>query len=180
MHCYTSRVNRKKGRIEQIQKSETYQYVPMSKLLKAYLEQPGMMECFIQCNSTAAHNILRSYCDGQYFQTTFHEGGDMIVPLLLYNLTVKEMHRRFIEMNDVQCSYNYYREVFNSLNISFSAQLNDLHVCALDATIMNKNTVNVLLKMDKGIVTERHTENANIPKRGSRCDSRHAKSDTHA
>ena len=71
---YTACVNRSTGHVEQVQKRETFQYVPNADILKAYLEQPGMMDSILQCNADTSDNgMLASFRDGEYFTSSFKE-----------------------------------------------------------------------------------------------------------
>ena len=83
---YVPRLNRVTGRMEQVKKEDTFQYVPIDEVLKAYLEQPGMMRTILNESAVPAEDgILKSYRDGEFYKGAFKEQDDLILPFLLYN-----------------------------------------------------------------------------------------------
>ena len=85
-YVYDARINNTSGRMEQVQKKESFQYIPLEQLLHAYLSQPGMMKSIIANQSKEPEDgILSSYLDGQFYRQSFKEEGEFIIPLLLYS-----------------------------------------------------------------------------------------------
>lgn len=86
---YVAKLNRNTGRMEQLQKDDTFQYIPIGKVLTAYLQQPGMMRIILnEVRSVADEekdvSFLKSYRDGELYKAFFREGGDFILPMLIY------------------------------------------------------------------------------------------------
>ncbi|XP_072045638.1 uncharacterized protein [Amphiura filiformis] len=69
----------------QVRQDVTFQYIPLSKLIKVYLEQPGMMESILSYQKVGEDNILESYRDGQFYKDFFDEENELIFPLLVYS-----------------------------------------------------------------------------------------------
>lgn len=73
---FVTQVDNSTGRIEQVQKPDAHEYIPLKNLLKAHLEQPGMMKAIL--GKTASNNN-----DGRYFKTKYFQ--DIFIPILLFN-----------------------------------------------------------------------------------------------
>ncbi|KAJ8049893.1 hypothetical protein HOLleu_02837 [Holothuria leucospilota] len=79
------KLDRRTGSPMQVQEKETFQYVPLAKSLKQYLELPGVMECILSAHSSSEPNILMSYRDGIYYKSQDNDMDDRpTIPLLLY------------------------------------------------------------------------------------------------
>ena len=73
------------GHAQQQLVTETFQYVPICKLLKKYLEQPGVMKAILSQHNSQDGCILKTYRDGFHFQTKHVSCEDVpTIPLLLY------------------------------------------------------------------------------------------------
>ncbi|KAJ8032471.1 Leukocyte receptor cluster member 8-like [Holothuria leucospilota] len=67
------------------EKAETFQYIPLAKSLKKFLEIPGVMQVVLG-SKQSEDNILSSYYDGDYYKEKFtNERENPVIPLLLYN-----------------------------------------------------------------------------------------------
>lgn len=88
-HCWVASLNKSTGRMEQVRKQEHFQYVPIDKVLKSFLEQPGMMRIILdEVNAVEEIGVLKSYRDGELYKHSFNEDGrddGLILPLLLYS-----------------------------------------------------------------------------------------------
>ncbi|PIK49542.1 hypothetical protein BSL78_13604 [Apostichopus japonicus] len=57
---YVTQVDNTTGRIVQVQKPDTYQYIPLETLLKAHLEQPGMMKAILEKTASNNNDVLET------------------------------------------------------------------------------------------------------------------------
>lgn len=79
-----SRTESASGRIYQQQCFDSYQYVPIVRLLKAHLEQKGIMEAILKQEQLRG-SLLETYRDGKYYKENVSRGNERLIPLLLYN-----------------------------------------------------------------------------------------------
>ena len=78
-------IDKKTGAPLQLREKETFQYVPIKKALKQFLEIPGVMNSILS-NKDSEGDVLQSYRDGSYYKGKYEEGCEFPqVPLLLYN-----------------------------------------------------------------------------------------------
>ncbi|KAJ8018321.1 hypothetical protein HOLleu_43753 [Holothuria leucospilota] len=85
-YCLKSKICSKTGAPIQVQEKETFQYIPLEKSLKKFLEQPGVMSAIISVQPSEDPNVLTTYRDGTLFKNRYRQEGDvLILPLLLYN-----------------------------------------------------------------------------------------------
>ncbi|KAJ8047920.1 hypothetical protein HOLleu_00039 [Holothuria leucospilota] len=80
-----SKTDSTSGRVYQQQRSDTYQYVPIEKLIKAHLEQKGIMELILEQEQLHNSSLLETYRDGNYYKEKVHQENKTLIPLLLYN-----------------------------------------------------------------------------------------------
>ncbi|KAJ8037460.1 hypothetical protein HOLleu_18274 [Holothuria leucospilota] len=77
------------GRMVQVPKEESFEYVPLHELFRIYLQQPGMMtsileNCYTDVETHDELTVLSSYCDGTFYRDGFCEEGRLVLPILLY------------------------------------------------------------------------------------------------
>ncbi|KAJ8032472.1 hypothetical protein HOLleu_26003 [Holothuria leucospilota] len=82
---FQSKFEKKTGTQLHVQKAETFQYIPLAKSLKKFLEIPGVMQAVLG-SKQSEDNILSSYYDGDYYKEKNTNGRENpVIPLLLYN-----------------------------------------------------------------------------------------------
>lgn len=74
------------GRTKQTLHKDTYQYVPIQKILTKHLEQPGVLSSILNEQQCQDSNVLKTYRDGSYFKSKYNDidNKDVRIPLLLY------------------------------------------------------------------------------------------------
>ena len=77
--------DRHTGRNYQGKHNETFQLVPLKKVLKKFLEQPGIMSSILHQHGESDENVLQSYRDGTYFKEIFNPGNETFIPINLYS-----------------------------------------------------------------------------------------------
>ncbi len=82
---FVSQTDRETGRVNQVLKDDTYQYVPIDKTIKKHLERPGIMTAILNHQDSGNNEVLETYRDGSYFKTKFHQPNETVIPILLYN-----------------------------------------------------------------------------------------------
>ena len=75
--------DRKTGRSVQVEHDDSFQYLPIKKTLKQFLERPGTMQAIFekQTNEKEDDSLLESYMDGEYFRRKFGNSSEVIIPL---------------------------------------------------------------------------------------------------
>ena len=83
---YKTVTDRKTGRSVQVEHFDSFQYLPIKKTLKQFLERPGTMHAILEKLTTEKdESLLESYMDGEYFKRKFGNSAEVIIPLLLYS-----------------------------------------------------------------------------------------------
>ena len=81
---YVSRTESDNSGVKQVPKKDTFQYIPIPKILKKYLEQPGIMEAILDEKESQNDDLLSTYRDGTFFKNKFNND-EIVIPILLYN-----------------------------------------------------------------------------------------------
>lgn len=128
---FQSEVNRNDGVAMQVLKNDTYQYVPLSKLLKRILEQPGVMPLILQQCITPIPGEIATFLDGKLVkkQPPIGDNNCPEIKLLLYSDEFETAN----PLGSKKCMHKLCAFYINILNLPQDLQcnLNNIHLLAL-------------------------------------------------
>ncbi|KAJ8032473.1 hypothetical protein HOLleu_26006 [Holothuria leucospilota] len=126
---FQSKFEKKTGTQLHIQKAKTFQYIPLAKSLKKFLEIPGVMQVVLG-SKQSEDNILSSYYDGDYYKEKFtNERENPVIPLLLYKDDFKTANPLGSKRGKHKVS-SFYISVL-SLPLKYQARLDNILLVAL-------------------------------------------------
>ncbi|KAJ8027961.1 hypothetical protein HOLleu_30066 [Holothuria leucospilota] len=138
-------IDRAEGVPMQIPKDDTFQYVPISKLLKRVLEQKGMMSSIMETQGSLKENKLSSFLDGDLEKKcTENCEGIKNIHLLLYSDEF-ETSNPLGSKKSIHKLCAFYVSVLN-LPRDMQSSLNNIHLLALvNSKILSKYGMDAIL-----------------------------------